>query len=205
MSSPLFLTLLRHGRSRADDEGVHEGRYDSPLTDAGRAQVQRRAQDFLERSFQFDTIIASTLQRANETARIIAAALQVPVEDDPDWMELDNGLLVGLPFEVARERYPKPAMRNPYTPIAGNGESAWDIFTRAMLAVQNLVRRGPGSYLVVAHGGILNFALNAMMGVQPSVNEQGFDFLFKDTGYARLKYYPDQHRWWLLEFVPGEE
>ena len=27
---------MRHGRSRADDEMVHEGRYDSPLTDIGR-------------------------------------------------------------------------------------------------------------------------------------------------------------------------
>ena len=37
------LTLIRHGRSRADDEGVHEGRYDSPLTDTGRAQAEKRA------------------------------------------------------------------------------------------------------------------------------------------------------------------
>ena len=29
---------MRHGRSRADDELVHEGRYDSPLTDVGRAR-----------------------------------------------------------------------------------------------------------------------------------------------------------------------
>ena len=37
--STLHLTLLRHGRSRADDENVHEGRYDSPLTAVGRAQA----------------------------------------------------------------------------------------------------------------------------------------------------------------------
>lgn len=36
MSNEIHLTLLRHGRSRADDEEVHEGRYDSPLTEAGR-------------------------------------------------------------------------------------------------------------------------------------------------------------------------
>ncbi|MBW6473760.1 MAG: histidine phosphatase family protein, partial [Anaerolineaceae bacterium] len=101
MINPIYLTLLRHGRSRADDEGVHEGRYDSPLTEVGRDQVHRRAQDFLQRGFQFDLIIASTLQRANETARIIASSLGVPVEDDPDWMEWDNGPLAGLPFDLA--------------------------------------------------------------------------------------------------------
>ena len=27
----IFITFMRHGRSRADDEQVHEGRYDSLL------------------------------------------------------------------------------------------------------------------------------------------------------------------------------
>ncbi len=75
MENKIQVTFLRHARSRADDENVHEGRYDSPLTDVGRAQVQARAQDFLERKFQFDRIVASTLQRAHETAKIIGQAL----------------------------------------------------------------------------------------------------------------------------------
>jgi len=36
MTEVLHLTLLRHGRSRGDDENVHEGRYDAPLTEVGR-------------------------------------------------------------------------------------------------------------------------------------------------------------------------
>jgi 2,3-bisphosphoglycerate-dependent phosphoglycerate mutase len=204
MDKVINVTLLRHGRSRADDEGVHEGRYDSPLTKAGREQVHRREQDFLQRRFQFDLIIASTLQRANETARIIGSTLGIPVEDEPDWMEWDNGPLAGLPFDVAEERYPKPEFRTPYTPMAGSGESGWDIYSRAARAVQKLVQRGPGSYLVVAHGGILNTALQTMMGAIPMVNQQGFAIAFGDTGYVRLDYYPGEHRWVLLEFTSGE-
>jgi broad specificity phosphatase PhoE len=41
-SKVLELTLLRHGRSRADDEQVHDGRYDSPLTALGIEQAGRR-------------------------------------------------------------------------------------------------------------------------------------------------------------------
>ena len=93
---------MRHGRSRADDEEVHEGRYDSPLTDMGRAQVQQRALLWLESQVTFDCIIASTLQRALESAKIVGAALNVPVEPDPDWMEMDNGLLAGIRWDVAR-------------------------------------------------------------------------------------------------------
>ncbi len=204
MTSPIYITLLRHGRSRADDEQVHEGRYDSPLTYVGREQARQRAQEFLQRGFLFDRIIASTMQRADETACIFAETLQVPMESDPEWVERDNGPLAGMPFDIARELYPRPSMRTPYTPIAGSGESYWDLYTRATRAVQNLIQRGPGSYLVVAHGAILNYAFMAMVGLIPSVNYQGFVINFGVTGYARLCYYPDEHQWKLLEFIPGE-
>lgn len=200
MKEEIHVTFLRHGRSRADDEVVHEGRYDSPLTDVGRAQVRARAEEFLARDFYFDTIIASTLQRAHETATIIGAALNIPVETDPDWMERDNGPIAGLPRDVAAERYPQPDFRNPYEPFCGIGESDWDIYCRAARAVENIVRRRTGHYLVVAHGGILNSALRTIVGTQPFVNMQGIVFGFGDTGYARLLYRPAEHLWLLREF-----
>jgi 2,3-bisphosphoglycerate-dependent phosphoglycerate mutase len=204
MENKIHVTFLRHARSRADDENVHEGRYDSPLTDVGRAQVQARAQDFLERKFQFDRIIASTLQRAHETAKIIGQALNTPVETDPDWMELDNGPLAGISREAALEQYPVPSFRNPYEPFCGTGESDWEIYCRSARAVEKIVRRGTGSYLVVAHGGILNSALRTIVGAQPFVNRQGVAFAFGDTGYARFTYYPSEHIWVLREFNTGE-
>jgi 2,3-bisphosphoglycerate-dependent phosphoglycerate mutase len=60
MKEEIHITFLRHGRSRADDEEVHEGRYDSPLTNVGRSQVQARVQEFLSRGFHFDKIFSST-------------------------------------------------------------------------------------------------------------------------------------------------
>ena len=71
METEIYITFLRHGRSRADDEKVNEGRYDSPLTDIGRTQAQTRAHEFLSRDIHFDLIVSSTLQRAHETAKII--------------------------------------------------------------------------------------------------------------------------------------
>jgi len=113
MEEEIYITFLRHGRSRADDEEVHEGRYDSPLTNIGRTQAQARAQEFLSRNVHFHRIVSSTLQRAHETAKIIGQLLNVSVEADPDWMEMDDGPLAGLPYAVAAERYPKPVFRNP--------------------------------------------------------------------------------------------
>ena len=202
MTFPIELTLLRHGRSRADDEDVHEGRYDSPLTETGRAQVQARAAQWQAAGAHFDGIIASSLQRAQETARIIGSALNAPVEIDSDWMEFDNRPLAGLPFAEAEQHYPRPAFRNPYDAFHGVGESEWDFHSRAARAVQSVVRRESGVYLVVAHGGILNAALRGILGVPLPINESGAWFAFGDTGYARLGYRPEKHVWVLRELNP---
>lgn len=200
MGNEIEVMFLRHGRSRADDEGVHEGRYDSPLTEVGRGQAERRGQDLLARGFGYRLIITSPLQRAQETALILAKHLSVPVEIDMDWVEGDNGLLAGLPFNEAAIRFPRPTFRNPYEPLGETGESEWGLFGRAGRAVEKIVQRGPGQYLVVAHGGILHAALRAIFGVAPSGNNLGILFRFRDLGYMRLTYAPKEHRWILEEF-----
>jgi 2,3-bisphosphoglycerate-dependent phosphoglycerate mutase len=194
------VTFLRHGRSRADDEGVHEGRYDSPLTEVGLAQAERRGHDLVEQGLRYQVIIASPLRRAQETAQIIAKYLGVPVETDTDWVEMDNGLLAGLSFEEASLRYPKPSFRNPYERMGEKGESEWGLYNRAGRAVEKIVQRGPGHYLVVAHGHILNAALSAIFGVAPSANNQGTIFRFVDLRYVRLTYLSKDHRWVVEEF-----
>jgi 2,3-bisphosphoglycerate-dependent phosphoglycerate mutase len=201
----LELTFLRHGRSSGDDEGVHEGRFDSALTEVGRAQVGRLITRWQREGRGFDRIVSSPLARARTTAALIAAALPAPVNHDPLWLEMDNGPLAGMPFAEAEARYPWPAFRNPYAPFFGSGESDWAIHTRAAHAVARLVQIGPGRSLVVAHGGILNAALRHIVGAPPPVNRQGVHFALADTGYACTSYDPERHQWWLTELVMGEE
>ncbi len=204
MDPALTITLMRHGRSRADDEGVHEGRYDSPLTDVGREQARKRAEAFVATGFKADVVIASTLARARETAEIVASAIGAPVECDPDWMEMNGGLLAGLTYQEAEERFPLPAFRGAYEPLAVTGESEWELHCRAIRATERVVRRGPGTYLIVAHGGILNAALRGILGTPPPVNlRHGFWFAFGDTAYVQLRYRPDVGSWVLLDFNPG--
>ncbi len=196
------ITLMRHGRSRADDEMVHEGRYDAPLTDIGRAQVRLRAEEWKRSGVTFDLIVASTLARASESAQIVGDVLDVPIEYAPDWMEQDNGPLAGLPFDVAKERYPRPDFANPFQPYVaatGEGESSWDLLGRAARALQSVVRRGRGSFLVVSHGGILNAAMYCMLDVSPSPHGSGAHFAFGDASFVRASYSPDQHRWTIRE------
>jgi 2,3-bisphosphoglycerate-dependent phosphoglycerate mutase len=200
----ILITFMRHGRSQANEEQVHGGHFDSPLADAGREQVNQRARQWLEAGVHFCRIVASTLRRARESAEIIGRILQVPVDLDPDWMEMDNGPLAGLSREEARLRYPRPAFRNPYEGLAGSGESEWDLQSRAARAVQSMVRRGPGRYLVVAHGGILNAALRHVVGASVPLNGQGIWFEFGDTGYYETGYAPSRHQWVLkCSYIPN--
>ena len=200
----LEIVFMRHGRSRADDENVHEGRYDSPLTHIGEAQARARAARWVTAGVRFDMIISSPLLRARRTAEIMAEALGVRVEVDPDWMEFDNRPLAGLAFAVADRDYPAPTFRNPYEPFFGVGESDWEIYCRAARAVEHVVRRGLDRTLVIAHGIILNTAFRTIVGVQPRMNRQGIWFGLGDNGYAHFVYEPGRHEWVLLEFQSGE-
>lgn len=201
--STLRLVLLRHGRSRADDEGVHEGSYDSPLTGVGRDQARRRAAEWREGGVTFDRVVASPLKRARETAEIVADVLGLTVETADEWRERDNGLLAALPFDEAEKRYPRPAFVHPFLPHGVTGESEWEVTSRAAAGLSDLVRGGAGSTLVVAHGGILNAAMRVVTGATTGPRDQGVAFAFGDLGYAEVRYRPDKHLWTLAAFSRG--
>ena len=201
----LQITLMPHGRSRADDEKVHEGRYDAPLTDVGRAQVSSLAAGWKHSGVTFDLIVSSTQSRASESARIVGEVLGVPIEYDPDWMERNNGPLAGLPFEVAKERYLRPDFANPFQSCeasTGEGESGWDLLGRGARALQRVVGRARLSTLVVAHGGILSAAMHCMLGIGPAPRGSGVHFAFGDACYVRASYNPARHLWTISEMSP---
>jgi 2,3-bisphosphoglycerate-dependent phosphoglycerate mutase len=202
MSGFIEITLLRHGRSLADDEGKIEGRYDSPLTNIGVAQTERRLALWLAEGRQFDRIISSTLQRAASVANIISVGYDIPVTLDDNWREKDNGPLAGLTFDEADEQFPKADFVNPYQPhvvSTGEGESIVEMYCRAALALQNIIRRGPRKTLVISHGKFINAAVSVALGIKPSANVPSVIFGSGDLSYIDLAYQPEQDIWWLKE------
>ena len=190
--------LLRHGESLGNAQGVYQGQAEYPLSETGLRQAQALAARWQSEKLAFDGIISSPLLRARQTAEIISAAQNNnPIEFDPNWMERDNGALSGLRPDEAQEKHPRPHFFNPYTPVGGNGESNWALYLRAGKAMDDLLRHPPGTYLVVAHGGILNMALYVTLGIIPQANFTGARFRFRNTAFARLTYIPDRHLWYL--------
>jgi 2,3-bisphosphoglycerate-dependent phosphoglycerate mutase len=148
----------------------------------------------------FDQCIASPLLRACQTAEIISKVLKIPLELDPDWMEINNGLLAGLTPEEAAQVSPRPGFITPYTRYGETGESRWEVYLRAGRAIQHILDRRPGRTLVAAHGGILNMALYAILGIPVQANSSGPRFLFHNTTFATFTYEPERHNWRMLNF-----
>lgn len=200
------LTLMRHGRSEADDLKLHEGRFDSPLTEIGIAQAKARSQQWKNEKRSYDLIVSSPLKRARTCAEIIASQLQVELILSESLMERDNGSLAGLSFSESARLYPKSDFLNPYQPYvvcANNGESHIELYCRAALALQSIIRRGTGTYLMVSHGGFLNALLNVVCGNQPRANTPGLIFALGDLSYVDTRYDPLTDTWIIDQMCPG--
>jgi broad specificity phosphatase PhoE len=192
---PIYtFVFVRHGESVGNVESRWQGQSDYVLTERGRAQARALAQRWKSEGVKFNLIISSPLLRAKETAEILGTALNAPVELDPILMERHIGEMEGLTAEEVRKK-PHPPYVTPYDPIGGGGEGDWALFLRAGQALHALVRRSPGSYLIVSHGGLLNQLMNAIIGIAPHVDPSGVRFRFENTAFARVLYFPHQHRW----------
>jgi 2,3-bisphosphoglycerate-dependent phosphoglycerate mutase len=189
------ITFLRHGESVGNAESRWQGQSDFPLTERGRAQANALAKRWKKEGMQFDLVISSPLERAKETAEIVAATLDLRIEFDPLWLERDNGEFSGLTAHEVRQNFSHPDFTTPYDSVGTDGEGDWELFLRAGQALHELLKREPARYLIVSHGGLLNQVMHAIVGIVPQANNSGTRFRFENTAFAQLSYFPHQHRW----------
>ncbi|WP_374711886.1 histidine phosphatase family protein [Symbiobacterium terraclitae] len=160
------LLVIRHGQSEADVTNRHEGRADFPLTELGREQAARLA-DWVARTCTPDLIWSSPLQRAAETARIIAARTGAPLVFKDGLVEMDNGVLAGLPRDEARQKYPPPPGGRRYHERIPGGESELEFRARVESVFAELVYsvEPERRVAVVAHGGTITMLFRAFLGL----------------------------------------
>ena len=135
-----MLIMLRHGRTKANAQGLLQGRIDPPLDDLGQQQAAAAA-TWLG---SVDRVIASPLQRAQETA----AAFGVDVETDERFIELDYGDWEGRPVrDVPAETW--QAWRSDLDFRPPSGETLNELGTRVRTALDELVAQAERSTIVV--------------------------------------------------------
>jgi broad specificity phosphatase PhoE len=147
-----MLILIRHGESVANARGLLLGRTDAELTERGMAQAAAVRQ-LLHAPVL--TLRTSSLSRARDTAALLG--LDIPVEVDDRWIEVDYGEyecqpLRDVPVDVWREW-----RRNPDFRPAG-GETLVEVDARVAAACDELfatnevgARAREGDVVVVSH------------------------------------------------------
>lgn len=158
--------ILRHGQSQADLEDRFEGRADFPLTPLGRAQA-RAVVEWMALHWQPNHIWSSPLQRALNTAQVVAETFGISVQTDPDLQEWSKGVLDGMLRSEANRKFPPPAhARGPDDPIQG-GESARDVYRRAKRFWEHMQQvTAPRDYvLIVSHGGLIDMLYRVFLDI----------------------------------------
>ncbi len=156
------ILVVRHGQSEWNATGRWQGQADPPLTDFGRMQARHAAAAV----GAMDAVFASTLDRAMETAAIMADSIGIgPVLCDDDLRERDAGEFSGLTRGEIEEQFPGYL-------DAGRRPPGWEpddlLAARASAALGRIATMvGDGHVLVVSHRGVL-MALEAEVGAEPS-------------------------------------
>src|SRR5436190_12788164 len=175
------ILMTRHGQSEWNALGRWQGQADPPLSDLGRKQAIHAA----ERIGAVDAIVASDLERAAETAFIIAEALGVgPVITEPRLRERDVGEWSGLTRAEIDEAWPGFLDDERRPP---GWETDEDLLPRTVSALTAIHHDYDGAdVLVVSHGGLM-YALERDAGLPwERLPNLGARWLDVDTDGVRL-------------------
>ncbi|AYB46338.1 histidine phosphatase family protein [Paenibacillus lautus] len=186
----MAIYLVRHGQ---DEEGYRGGWSQLGLIDEGIRQAEKLGQYLYEHhhDYNIDRIVCSDLQRANQTASILADKLSLPFLSSEDWREMNNGLLAGIPNSLAEEKFPglyfsSLRMDERYP----GGESPLENFQRIKDTFTKLCQDQESAnhhenVLVVTHGGVINIIYHLIKDMAWT-NKNRF-FPAANTGLHRIE------------------
>ena len=165
---PRRLLLVRHGQSVWNADGRWQGQADPPLSPLGEEQARDAAPRLA--AFGFSRLLASDLQRARRTAELVADALRLPVELDPDLREIDVGDWTGMTRAEIEARWPGELAdwSEGRSQSTIGGETRSHLTARACSSLLRVAADGePGDrVLLVSHGALIR-NLDRHLGLQP--------------------------------------
>ena len=159
--------LVRHGQTDWNLEGRYQGQSDVPLNENGRLQARALAQQL--QGQYFAAAYTSDLQRASETAGIIAAFIGLTVTPDPRLREINQGEWEGQLVEVIKARFAGLWQQRTVDPASirpPGGETVEEVAWRVYAVLDDIARQHPaGPVLVVSHGLALATVICKVRGI----------------------------------------
>jgi alpha-ribazole phosphatase len=151
----LRLVLIRHGEPEQEAKGRCYGSLDVGLSESGRKQIQAKFASI--RNLRAQALYASPLQRATESAAIIAAELRLEPTLAPELREINFGRFEGLAYEEVEKLYPEEYrtwMERPTEIQFPHGESFAQVKARVLRFKEFLLNAYHSkTVIVVSHGG----------------------------------------------------
>jgi probable phosphoglycerate mutase len=160
------LYVVTHSQATHHTDGLVGGWHDSALTDLGLRQADRigqRLRELIPEDAPVE-LIASDLQRAHQTAEVIARHIQAPIQTTPDLREISYGEAEGKPQTWLDERFV-------YPPRIGNrldhgygipgAETRREFATRIYRAMERFLASPCPHQVMVTHGFALTFVVAA--------------------------------------------
>lgn len=163
---PTRVFLARHGATSLTAEDRFAGSSDVPLAEEGRRQAGSLAERL--KNQPIDAIYASPLERALETARILAVPHRIRPVVEPALREIDYGRWEGLTRQEVQASFSQEYAiweEDPFTVAPAGGESGVNVLNRALPFMRQVVERHRHrSVLVVAHKGTLRLLIASLLG-----------------------------------------
>ncbi|WP_372445128.1 histidine phosphatase family protein [Streptomyces verrucosisporus] len=163
------IVLWRHGQTAWNLERRFQGTTDIELTEEGLEQARRSAR--LLAALKPDSIIASDLKRAVDTAAELAAVTGLEVTRYEGLRETYAGVWQGLTHEEIVERHGEEyaAWKRGEPVRRGGGELETEVADRAAPVVERNADKLPdgGVLVVVSHGGTIRTTIGRLLGLEP--------------------------------------
>lgn len=162
--------LVRHGQTAWNKEEIFRGRTDIPLDETGLRQAELAGEYF--KGLTIDAIYSSPLSRAWQTAERIAKFHHLGVRPLEGIIDMSFGRWEGHPHheirEMDRETY-RQWREEPHKARLPGGETLDEVRSRAMVALEEVVRSNPQKTIVlVSHRVVNKVLLCAILGLDNS-------------------------------------
>jgi len=156
--------MVRHGETDWNRERRFQGQSDPPLNAAGRGQARELAGRLSGESI--DTVYASPLRRAYETAEIVAGRLGLEVRASDALREVFLGAWEGLTLSDVEARFPEGYRRwVDHRDGWHDGETYDELGPRVIAGLLEIAEAHEGGcVLAVTHGGPIRSAVAAATG-----------------------------------------
>ena len=165
------ILLIRHGETAWNAVRRLQGHTDIALNEEGLRQAEALARALADE--RIDAVVASDLQRAMQTAQAVAALHDLPLHTDAELRERCYGGFEGLLYSDIERRYPAEYalwQARDIDAVMPSGErdaeSFRQFYSRSVDAIVGWAERHAGqTVVVVAHGGVLECAYRAAVGM----------------------------------------